>query len=78
MSIHVKLSSTLRGFVPGYEPVKGMNVQASGQTAEGLAGDLGIPLSEIKFAMINGRHLPLDTPLARGDRVAYFPAVGGG
>lgn len=78
MNVHVKLSTSLRAHAPGYEPAKGMDLDASGATAYSLAQRIGLPLEEIKFVMINGRQLPLETKLANGDRVAYFPAVGGG
>ena len=81
MSVLVKLSTTLRDCVPGYDPVAGLEVDISvhGElTAESLAGVIGIPLSEIKIVMVNGRQSALSTPVSDGDRVAYFPAVGGG
>lgn len=78
MNVHVKISTTLRDYVPGYRPATGLDIDAAGATAASLAARLGIPCKEIKFVMINGRHLPLDTELSAGDRVAYFPAVGGG
>ena len=81
MSVLVKLSTTLRDCVPGYDPVTGLEVAISAHgelTAESLAGVIGIPLSEIKIVMVNGRQSALSTPVRDGDRVAYFPAVGGG
>lgn len=80
--MHIKISSTLRPYVPQYDPAKGL-VLGSGfagpnPTATTLAEALGIPLAEIKFVMINGRQMPMDTALGEDDRVAYFPAVGGG
>ncbi len=77
--IHVKLSTTLREHIPGYEPVQGLYAEHSeALTVEGLALRLGLPLSEIKVVMVNGRRSALDQPLADNDRVAFFPAVGGG
>ena len=81
MSVLVKLSTTLRDCVPGYDPGAGLDVDISAHgelTAESLAGVIGIPLSEIKIVMVNGRQSALSTPVRDGDRVAYFPAVGGG
>lgn len=77
MSVHVRISTSLREYVPGYIPAKGLEVDYVG-TAADMAQFLGLPLGEIKFVMINGRQLPLQTELTPGDRVAYFPAVGGG
>ena len=53
--------------------VKGGEVNAGD-----LAAHMGLPLSDIKIIMINGRHASLDQLVRDGDRVAYFPAVGGG
>lgn len=78
MSVHVKISTTLRDYVPAYNPASGLDLEAEGNTAASLARELGIPAEQIKFVMINGRHSPLQTKLVAGDRVAYFPAVGGG
>ena len=79
MKIHVKLSATLREHVPGYDPEKGMEVEiAGGASALDLAARLNIPAADIKFVMLNGRYRPMWTILEPNDRVAYFPAVGGG
>lgn len=78
MSVHVKLSSSLRRYMPDYRPETGMYADGAGLTAAGLALSLGIPLREIKFIMLNGRLQPLQTLLETGDRIAYFPAIGGG
>lgn len=77
----VKLSSTLRRYYSGYDPDKGIQVNldpAQKFTALDLALQLGLNLPEIKFVMINGRYQPLQTTLQENDRIAFFPAVGGG
>ena len=82
MSILIKLSTTLRDMVPRYEPETGLSVSLKDGEASVTAGELasriGIPLEEIKIVMINSRQSELDSVVADGDRVAYFPAVGGG
>ena len=81
MSVLVKLSTTLRDHVPDYDPVAGLSVEiaAYGElSAEALADVIGIPRSEIKIVMINGRQSALSAVVRDGDRVAYFPAGGGG
>ena len=79
MSILVKLSTTLRDYVPGYDPEAGITLDApEDATAADVARMVGLPLEEIKIVMINGRQQDLSCPLQDGDRVAYFPAVGGG
>jgi molybdopterin converting factor small subunit len=79
MSVHVKLSATLRDHVPGYVPAEGLRVDVRpGETVAGLARGLGLPADQLKIIMVNGMHANLDAPVADGDRVAYFPPVGGG
>lgn len=79
MPILVKLSTTLRRHVPAYVPATGLEVAfAAPMTAGALAERLHLPLEEIKVVMVNGVQSSLGQPLADGDRVAYFPAVGGG
>jgi len=81
MSVLVKLSTTLRDRVDGYRPELGLDVPypfAEENSAETLALHIGLPLSEIKIVMVNGRMQKLSCPVEDGDRVAYFPAVGGG
>lgn len=81
MPIHVKLSTTLRKYVQDYDPETGLDLEIPEPgltTAADIANYLTVPLPEIKFLMLNGRCRPLDTILQENDRVAYFPAVGGG
>lgn len=79
MRVTVKLSTTLRDYVPSYQPEKPMEVETGEDaTVASLAEQLGLPLQEIKIVMVNGRQREVDTPMRDGDRVAYFPAVGGG
>lgn len=79
MTVYVKLSTTLRRAVPGYAPERGLVLELDGaRTAGDVARHLHLPLDDIKIVMVNGTHASLDRSLADGDRVAFFPAVGGG
>ena len=79
MQVLIKLSTTLREYVPEYTPSPGIFLPLSGnETVLDVALTLGLPPTEIKIVMVNGRHASLDTTVQDGDRVAYFPAVGGG
>lgn len=79
MTVQVKISTTLRKYVPAYDPEKALHIDVPEAASIGdLAAQLGIPAEKIKFVMLNGRALPLETALADGDRVAFFPPVGGG
>ena len=79
MKLTVKLSTTLRDHVPDYVPETGLQVEMpQGSTVAQLAQHLGLPLQDIKIVMINGRQRKAGDLLRDGDRVAFFPAVGGG
>ena len=79
MKLTVKLSTTLRDYVPGYVPETGLQVEMpEGSTVAQLAQHLGLPPQDIKIVMANGRQQKVSDPMRDGDRIAYFPAVGGG
>jgi len=75
MHVSIKCFATLSRFTP---PEAEAFAIAPGETAGGLAQRLGIPMAELKLIFINGAHVEPDAPLADGDRVGLFPAVGGG
>ena len=79
MPIHIKLSTTLRQSVPGYDPVAGITLPLEEPApATEVAQRLGLPLQDIKLVMINGRQASLDATIAPNDQIAFFPPVGGG
>jgi molybdopterin converting factor small subunit len=79
MSVSVRLSTTLRDSLPGYSPAEGLSLEIDGETpALELALSLKLPLSEIKIVVLNGRRVSLEAIVKDGDRLAFFPAVGGG
>ncbi|MDR1083667.1 MAG: MoaD/ThiS family protein [Deltaproteobacteria bacterium] len=79
MSVSVRLSTTLRNLVPGYEPAEGLILEIKENlTALELAQKLNLPPADIKIVMLNGRRVTLESVISDGDRVGFFPAVGGG
>lgn len=81
MSLYIKLSSTLRQYAPGYDPEIGIILDFKPDTymtAKDIAAKLRLPFAEIKFIMLNGRSMNLEAVIKDGDRLAFFPAVGGG
>ena len=79
MKLTVKLSTTLRDYVPDYVPETGLQVEMpEGSTVAQLAQHLGLPPQDIKIVLVNGRPQQVDDLMRDGDRIAYFPAVGGG
>ena len=75
MRLTVKAFATLYRFLPpnadGYEVRDGM-------TAGELAEKLGIPGEELHLIFVNSTRVDADHVLKHGDRVGFFPAVGGG
>jgi sulfur carrier protein ThiS len=79
MPLEIRLSATLRRQVPGYDPLLGLALAwEPNLRVEGLLARLGLDPGDVKIIMINGRAGGLRDPLAEGDRVGLFPAVGGG
>ncbi|HJD96587.1 MoaD/ThiS family protein [Mailhella massiliensis] len=82
MSIQIRLSTTLRDLVPGYDPESGLLFELKDGESVLAAGDvaqrIGIPPEEITIIMINSRQSDLESLVRDGDRVAFFPPVGGG
>ena len=75
MHVTIKCFATLSRFTP---PDAEAFAIAPGETVDGLVKRLRIPPGDLKLVFINGTHVELDAPLADGDRVGLFPAVGGG
>ncbi len=79
MAIQLILAATLRKYVPGYNGETGHEVIVEpGTTVGKLSQMVGIPESEVKLIMVGGVSAEKDTTLAGNERVALFPAVGGG
>lgn len=79
MALLVKASATLRNYLDGYDPVKGVELDVgSGLTVSQVAERLGIPVDKIKIIMVNGVSKDLDCILTNRDRLGLFPPVGGG
>jgi sulfur carrier protein ThiS len=75
----IRLGATLRAFVPDYRPAQGLEVELPSPTsAADLAERLGLPLGEIRLVLLNGRRVPPSALVNGGDRVGFFPALGGG
>jgi molybdopterin converting factor small subunit len=74
MQIHVKCYATLRV----YQPKDGVVEAEEGESLQDVVQRLGLPLREAKVIFVNGKHASLDQSLRDGDRIAVFPAVGGG
>ena len=79
MPLEIFLSSTLRKYVPGYDPTKGMVLSLDKEkTVAELCEMINIPADKIKIIIVNGKNESLDYILNGDERVGLFPAIGGG
>jgi sulfur carrier protein ThiS len=79
MPLEIFLSSTLRKYIPGYDPTKGMVVSLDEEiTVAELCEVINIPADKIKIIIVNGKNESLDHILNGDDRLGLFPAIGGG
>ena len=57
MAVHIKLSSTLRPQVEGYDPMTGMDVEVSpDETAASLIARLGLNAQDVKVVIFHLIH----------------------
>jgi molybdopterin synthase sulfur carrier subunit len=79
MPLTVFLSSTLRKYSPGYDPIKGMRVRVDREmTVAELCEQMHLPADRIKIVMVNGKSESLGYVLKGDERIGLFPPVGGG
>lgn len=77
MQLTVKCFATLNKYQPS--PDGAYELETDGQaTLSHLVDALGMNPDDVTIMFINGRHANMDAPLADGDKVGLFPAVGGG
>ncbi len=79
MSVNIFVAATLRKYIKGYEPEKGICLDIpEGTTVREMLDILKIPHEEVKIIMVNGIHSSLEKKLKGDERIGLFPAVGGG
>lgn len=79
MALKVFLSSTLRQYIPGYDPSEGARLSVNRKTTVSeLCTLMNIPEAKIKIVMVNGKSESFDYELQGDERVGLFPPVGGG
>lgn len=79
MALKVFLSSTLRQYIPGYDPSEGVRFSVNRKTTVSeLCKLMDIPEAKIKIVMVNGKSEAFDYELQGDERVGLFPPVGGG
>jgi molybdopterin converting factor small subunit len=75
--IHVRFYGPLRQFAGAEEATHSV---APGRVIRRLIVDLGVPEEHLVYTMclLNGRRVPLDTPISDGDRLDVFQPIAGG
>jgi sulfur-carrier protein len=79
MPLTIFLNASLRRYVPGYDPYRGISLDAPpGATVARIIAELGLPLKEVTLIMVDGRRREADFLLAGDERLGLFPPIGGG
>ena len=79
MQIDVFLYASLARYLP--QPNREKHARLSlpaGATAGDILRQLEVPEKKVKLIFVNGVRKDISAPLADGDRVGFFPPVGGG
>jgi sulfur carrier protein ThiS len=74
--LDVNLYASLRKYVGGAPSVQ-IEIQP-GQTIAQVLGRLGVPTDETRIIFVDNRAAVLTDVLQGGERLAVFPAIGGG
>ena len=74
--VTVNLYASLRGYIGGAASLD-VEIRSSRTVGEVLDG-LSVPADQTRIIFINGRAAERSSPLSGGDRLAAFPAIGGG
>ncbi len=79
MPLKIEISTSLRKYVPGYDPAGGLIVEGgAGKTVSQVIDQLGIPADEVHLVMVNRSTVSVGHILNENDLVGVFPPVGGG
>lgn len=79
MLLEVRVFGGLEKIIPGASFGKPIEVEADeGTTVGALLDMLKIPEDQVFTILVNGIHTGKNVLLKPGDRVAFFPPVGGG
>ncbi len=79
IEIELRVFGDLRNYLEGIKIGESQALRCDdGSTVKDILSRLGIPETEAKIILINGRARELDDELNGGDRLAIFPAVAGG
>lgn len=75
MELEIKCFATLMDYAPADGLLRNVD---EGIDVAGVMLLLGLPPEDVKIIFVNGVHAEPEAALKSGDRVGFFPAVGGG
>lgn len=82
INVEVRVFANLRENIPAHvtrQPEQPFAVQLQqGESLSHLLAKIGVPQDVVVIALVNGLRKPLDYILQDGDRVGFFPPLGGG
>lgn len=79
MLLEVRVFGGLEKLIPGASFGRPMPVEIrDGGTSRDVLAQLNIPENQVSTILVNGVHYQIEDILRNGDRVAFFPPVGGG
>ena len=79
IEIELRVFGDLRKYMEGVAIGESQALRFNeGSTVKDILNRLGIPETEAKIILVNGRAKEVNDKLNDGDRLAFFPAVAGG
>jgi len=79
MPLQIFLNATLRQYIPGYDPYRGISLEVDpGMSCARVIERLGLPPQEVTLIMVDGRRREADFILQGNERLGLFPPIGGG
>jgi len=79
IEIELRVFGELRSYMEGVAIGQSQTLRGDdGSTVKDILSRLGIPETEAKIILVNGRAKKVDDELNEGDRLSIFPAVAGG
>lgn len=79
MKVELRVFSGLEKFMPHKRFGEPLGVELeNGSTIRDLLEKMGIPEDQVFTVLVDGRHQSFDYVLNEGERVSFFPPVGGG
>ena len=79
MAVEIRCHATLRDKLKESTEKGLLEYELQGETTiRELASSLSLPAEELHLVIINGMQGDLDSEIKDGDRIGFFPPVGGG